>query len=109
MALKIEPGKFYKTRDGRKVRIYTVDGALNEPIHGAILYGHGWQSNSWARSDGRWSLCLGTGRTDIVAEWEEPKPRRKAYVDKHGGVWLSHRDMDKKFYSRCEWLDEPEE
>lgn len=32
-----EPGKEYKTRDGRKVRIYATDAGGEYPIHGAVL------------------------------------------------------------------------
>jgi len=44
----IELGKQYKTRDGREVRIYAVDGGGEYPVHGAIKYDGGWFSRCWA-------------------------------------------------------------
>ena len=46
---KIEVGKSYKTRDGREVRIYTLDGIGLQAIHGAILNeGEGeWSCQTW--------------------------------------------------------------
>jgi len=54
---KIEVGKTYKTRDGREVRIYAVDGLRADAIHGAIFEGTiGWYSYSWD-SDGSYLGC----------------------------------------------------
>lgn len=43
----IEIGRTYRTRDGREVRIYAVDGGGHKPIHGAIREGDGWVAASW--------------------------------------------------------------
>ena len=45
----IDPKKQYTTRDGRKVRIYAVDGCNGHRIHGAIYNGeaHGWLHRAW--------------------------------------------------------------
>ena len=50
--MKIEMGKKYKTRDGRDVRIYAVDGFGVYCVHGAYFdtadYGEiGWIDDSW--------------------------------------------------------------
>lgn len=34
--IKIVPGKYYKTLSGHKVRIYAIDGYMDECVHGAI-------------------------------------------------------------------------
>ncbi|MDE2468624.1 MAG: hypothetical protein KGL35_07750, partial [Bradyrhizobium sp.] len=101
----IEPGKFYKTRDGRKVRIYATDGKfqrngrLVSSIHGAFLQYGGIEQES------RW-LCqvwLANGRLgetflddlDIIAEWAEPHPLANA---KPGDVvWV--RDCDESTWA----------
>jgi hypothetical protein len=46
---KIEVGKSYKTRNGRQVRIYAIDGSDGQSVHGAILNeGKGeWTSHTW--------------------------------------------------------------
>ena len=41
----IDPKKQYRTRDGREVRIYAVDGSLERTVHGA-----------WKDPDGDWIL-----------------------------------------------------
>lgn len=43
----IELGKKYRTRDGREVRIYALDGGGDWPIHGAIKCGYLWTLTSW--------------------------------------------------------------
>jgi len=45
---KLEVGKTYKTRNGRQVRIYAVDGSNGQPVHGAMLEESGqWSSHTW--------------------------------------------------------------
>jgi hypothetical protein len=44
----IEMGKKYRTRDGRDVRIYAVDGAGDYPVHGAVVSVDGrWVQYAW--------------------------------------------------------------
>jgi len=44
----IELGKQYKTRDGREVRIYAVDGGGRFPVHGALKQVDGtWRQEEW--------------------------------------------------------------
>ena len=49
----IEMGKKYRTRDGRDVRIYAVDGYGYYPVHGAYLGNDGWVDCTWTL-DGRY-------------------------------------------------------
>lgn len=62
--LKIEAGRFYKTRDGRKVGPMVVDGPAWTPNSG----------QHWYRDDGsRYYACDRGGVTDLIAEWiDEP-------------------------------------
>ncbi len=68
--LKIEIGKFYKTRDGRKARIYHVD---EKYIHGAVYIEREvgvwevrcWYSSGQITSSGNLNAC------DITEEWKE--------------------------------------
>jgi hypothetical protein len=64
----IELGKHYKTRDGREVRIYAVDGSGSVPVHGAIKNTYGWEPYQWIK-DGR--SYLKDGPEDLI----EVKPR----------------------------------
>jgi hypothetical protein len=55
--MKIEMGKKYRTRDGKKVRIYAVDGVGDYCVQGAYFgspqYGpSGWYVINW-KSDGK--------------------------------------------------------
>lgn len=114
--MKIEVGKFYKTRDGRKVRIYAVDGADNGRIHGATLQKDGWYTCEWYKY-GRYFTVLGNRKEDIVSEWVEPspeKPKLKAWIstclDGTGGYFIRFSDTAPGVnFQRAVWLDEPEE
>ena len=67
----IDPKKQYRTRDGREVRIYAVDGkGPSSVIHGAVNAGDGWVPFSWFE-DGRYRY--GQDGTDLI----EVKPRIK--------------------------------
>jgi hypothetical protein len=46
----IDIDKKYRTRDGREVRIYAVDGGGSHPVHGAIKSTEGWDCHSWRRT-----------------------------------------------------------
>jgi hypothetical protein len=50
----IDKNKTYRTRDGREVRIYSVDGAGRYCVHGAVKTVDGWEMHLWA-VDGRTS------------------------------------------------------
>lgn len=68
--MKIEVGKFYKTRNGRKARIYAVDGTDEYPIHGAILdRTDGWCIYVW-RNDGG-NLPSQPYHSDLISEWTD--------------------------------------
>lgn len=70
--MKIEVGKFYKTRDGSKVRIYEVHDENNgsHPIHGSVFYaGNGWIINAWTKNGNIGGL---QSVDDLVGLWEEP-------------------------------------
>jgi len=72
--LKIEAGKYYRTRDGRKARI----DCIIEPVMGKLKYPcvgelEGWLSKtppSW-QLDGSFDSV--EREQDLVAEWKEPK------------------------------------
>lgn len=71
--MKIEAGKYYCTKDGRKVFIYCTD-APNEgyPVHGRIYNSNtACIPHSW-RIDGQHFEHPST--LDLVSEWEYDKP-----------------------------------
>jgi len=82
--MNIEVGKFYKTRDGRKARIYAVDGVKDFPIHGAVYTGNDeWCGTIW-RFGGR-SRELVDSSMDLISEWVEPRS---------GSFWVNVYDIE---------------
>lgn len=77
-SLKIESGKFYKTRGGDKARIYALDGRSSYPVHGAMLISSGWQSYAWTAT-GKDAPVDAECSNDIVSLWEEPE--EKEYLE----------------------------
>jgi len=72
-------GKYYKTRDGGKVRLYAVEDTQGDRIHGGICYGNNsWQIAYWDGNGKKvqWAYCKKNG--DIVGEWEEDVPGERA-------------------------------
>ena len=72
----IDPKKTYRTRDGREVRIYAVDGALPYSVHGAVKHGDSWISKDWADNGGFLTPHCETDPLDLI----EVKPRIKREV-----------------------------
>jgi hypothetical protein len=69
----IDPKKLYRTRDGREVRIYAVDGGGEYPVHGAHYDGGRWSVCAWKKKgrifdDGECSLDLIEVRPRIQRE-----------------------------------------
>ena len=72
----IDPKKQYRTRDGREVRIYAVDGADPYPVHGAIKMDGKWGNSAW-RADGGYLTHFNlVDPSDLI----EVKPRIKREV-----------------------------
>lgn len=69
--MKIEVGKFYRTRNGRKVRIYDTDVEGELSIHGAYYCPENslWEVNAWRENgiDGDYEPDF-----DIIGAWMEP-------------------------------------
>ena len=109
--MKIEVGKFYRTRDGNKARIYVVDAPGEYSVHGAVDGG----IYSWTKY-GKYNVDAGDLNIDLVAEWEEPHLRLKAWRSPDGIVRLFDRHINVDGfssseipgYTRAPWLDEPE-
>jgi len=76
--MKIEVGRFYKARDGRKAFIIECKdgeylGAIKSEDSATGYWGQRWQEDG---------VCKELGASKLVSEWEEPKPRLKAYLVK---------------------------
>jgi hypothetical protein len=65
----IDINKKYRTRDGREVRIYAIDGLDTHSVHGAMYTIGGWLSYTW-RKDGSFFSDM-----DYADDLIEVKPR----------------------------------
>lgn len=113
--MKIEVGKFYKTRDGRKVTIYAIQHNCDfeYPICGH-MEGDA-EFSTWTINGSNGSLGYTLYPEDIVSEWEEPRPRVLAYMvinparlDYGTLILTDYRELRLTDFRRCPWLDEPE-
>ena len=78
--MAIEVGKQYKTRGGRDVRIYAVDGGGGYPVHGSYDHKEGnWQPITWT-AEGLFHVGDANGNElDLVAV--QPRIKRTYWVN----------------------------
>lgn len=110
-----EVGKFYKTRDGSKARIYCLDGGGFIAIHGAILIPSGWTPVNWNKY-GKSSIFDPPQPLDLTEEWKEHVLSEPYYAwgEIILGVvtlkWLSKTDQPVTGNMiRLPWLDPPKD
>ena len=72
----IDPKKQYRTRDGREVRIYAVDGGGDWPVHGAYMHGDTWRIISWTAAGSVYSHKTDTDLIEVP-----PRIKRKVWVN----------------------------
>lgn len=89
--MKIEAGKYYKTRAGNKARVYATDGHGDFPAHGAVLI-DGWRLEKWTL-DGK-AIPRGTYPTDLVSEWTDAVEMDWSVLPKWA-MWIA---MDASMY-----------
>lgn len=91
----IDPKKLYRTRDGREVRIYAVDGYGHYPVHGAYNLGDGdWQSCCWTEQG-----CANHREFIPAIDLIEVKPRIQREV------WVNLYPMYQTFHDDKYWAD----
>lgn len=95
----IDPAKKYRTRDGREVRIYAVDGREDEEVHGAFLTKDGWVPCGWSKS-GLW--CEGgTDNADLIEV--RPRIQREVWVNVYPDGLLCYHDSREKADGAGKW------
>jgi hypothetical protein len=67
--LKIEVGKFYKLRNGRKAVVSKINKGGDFPVYGTIFWSEAESDYSWT-INGRYSKHH-LSHLDIVSEWED--------------------------------------
>lgn len=87
--LIITPGKLYRTRDGRKARVYATDGGGSYRVHGAVFRIDGiWLLSTWT-INGQSDTFTET-KNDLIAEWiDAPVVPWKDYPSWYKGVVMS--------------------
>jgi hypothetical protein len=68
--MNIEVDKFYKTRSGCKVTIYSTIGRGEYSIHGTVMFQDLDGMCSWTNS-GRYSIAV-NNLMSILSKWKEP-------------------------------------
>ena len=99
----IDPKKQYRTRDGREVRIYAVDGGDEFCVHGAILIDGIWCQRSWPISGIIGSKC----KSDVDLIEVKPRIQREVWANVYKNpnigdiLFLSKEEADNcKLYDR---------
>lgn len=106
--MKIEVGKFYRTRSGTKARIYATDGSFPFTVHGAVVSDKGdeWDPVAWDDEGHYMPESSNPYLLDLVSEWVEPARRQLAYITAWGGAIFSEVAIPN--CTRAPWLDAPE-
>jgi len=71
-----------KTRHGKPVRIYAIDGSSVYPIHGAVFTCGAWEPAIW-QEDGRFDIVDKESNNDIILE-DDPKPKLVLWWNESG-------------------------
>lgn len=75
--MKVEMGRTYRTRDGREVRIYAVDGLGNREVHGAIYTPKdGWEHRAWFPDGMMYTYPSGADLVEV-----RPRIKREVWVN----------------------------
>ncbi len=83
--MTIDMAKEYTTRDGLKVKLYSVYDGGPWPIHGAILKDGVWSVNSWTE-DGRYSGENVAHPRDLVEVKRTFRFKKWANIYRDGGT-----------------------
>ncbi len=88
--MKIEKGKFYKTRDGRKVEILKTDAKNTYPIVGLITLSEDYELYTVWSDNGKYNAeCLEESSADIIGEWEEALDFDPYCLPKWADKWIA--------------------
>ena len=99
--MKIEKGKFYKTRYGRKVEILNTDVKNTYPIIGIITLSDSTEvCASWI-DNGTYLKNDKNDSYDIIGEWEEALDFDPYCLPKWADKWIA-MDADREWYCYSE-------
>lgn len=98
--MKVELGKQYRTRDGREVRIYAVDGLGAREVHGAIYTPNdGWELRAWFSDGMMYTYPNGDDLVEVRPRikrefWVNVYPHRIGSPNSSEGYAKAHRGAD---------------
>ena len=99
--MTISMDKQYRTRDGREVRIYVVDGGGPFPVHGAIYFNNWWSPCNWT-TEGYYKISDSDHGSNLI----EVKPRiqREVWMNVYAGncynAFHTRQEADEVAYER---------
>ncbi len=96
--MKIEKGKFYKTRDGRKVEILKTDVKNPQSIIGMITRSDGHEFCASWYDNGMYFKGAEDNIDDIIGEWKEALDFDPHCLPKWSNQWIA-MDADGEWYS----------
>lgn len=95
--LQINPGEVWLTRDGKKARIYAINGRGRRPIHGAKPDGDEDAVIAWTATGQYWAqpvaesdhdlICKYDWREELRPIWAVLKPEWRAVAMDENGTW----------------------
>lgn len=96
--MKIEEGKYYRTRNGRKVGAMKPSGHEDCPWIAVRGDGQAWEDDGTGVS--------GTDSPDLIAEWVDDEPRlwKDLSPEEKGALLLAHHEgRDIQMYASDHW------
>ena len=87
--MTVSRDKEYRTRDGKKVRVYATDGEENDEVHGAY-FDSGWVGDTWSLCGKYYADSSDAHKNDLVEARPRIKLFRKFNINKDncGGYYL---------------------
>ena len=92
----IDINKKYRTRDGREVRIYAMDGYGSYSVHGAVLTEEGWFPRCWTEHGELSHARLAHSAHDLIEVC--PRHKRTVWLNVYEDgprEWRNKKDADK--------------
>jgi len=97
--MTFEPGKTYRTRDGREARVYAVDGSGPYCIQGALLEKSGWRPTGWTTA-GRYFAWDEESDCDLLP----PAPLTSVdEASRYADAWRAGAEAMRE--AAAQWLD----
>lgn len=100
-SVKFEPGHEYRTRDGRRARVYATDGIGSNAIHGAVMDGKTWKMLDWYKDGAVTPMRPSVNPEDTQSHLDlmPPEPERRT-------VWVGIYDRGGELHAAGPCFDD---